>query len=92
MARVTAPSLSKRKREGEKIAMLTAYDYPCAQIMDACGVDVILVGDSCAMAVMGRSSTLNLTVDELLHHTKIVSAAAANALVVCDVPFIQYQL
>ena len=92
MARVTAPSLSKRKREGEKIAMLTAYDYPCARIMDACGVDVILVGDSCAMIVMGRSSTLNLTVDELLHHTKMVSAGVENALVVADMPFLSYNV
>lgn len=92
MSRVTAPSLRKRKAEGEKLAMLTAYDYPSAKIVDACGVDLILVGDSCAMVIMGRPDTLSVTVDEMLHHTKLVTAAAENALVVGDMPFGSYNI
>jgi 3-methyl-2-oxobutanoate hydroxymethyltransferase len=72
MARVTAVSLRQRKQAGEKIAVLTAYDYPFARLMDEAGVDVVLVGDSCAMAMMGRPDTLSITMDEMLHHTRMV--------------------
>jgi len=92
MGRVTAPSLKGRKEAGDPIAVLTAYDYPSAQIVDACGVDVILVGDSCATAVMGHPNTLSITVDEMVHHVKMVSSAAENALVVADMPFLSYQI
>lgn len=77
---------------GGKIAMLTAYDYPCAQILDECGIDVVLIGDSCGMAVMGRPTTLSVTMDEMVHHTRIVSAAVHNALVIADMPFLSYQV
>ncbi|MBN2309897.1 MAG: 3-methyl-2-oxobutanoate hydroxymethyltransferase [Candidatus Hydrogenedentes bacterium] len=92
MPRVTAPSLCQRKQVGDKIAMLTAYDFPSAKLMDESGVDVILVGDSCAMAVMGRPDTLSVTMEEMLHHTRIVAAAAHRALVVADMPFLSYQV
>lgn len=92
MPRVTAPSLRKRKQQGDKIAMLTAYDFPSAQLADEAGIDVLLVGDSCAMAVMGRRDTLSMTMDEMVHHTKMVTAAAQHALVVADMPFLSYQI
>ncbi|MCP4644540.1 MAG: 3-methyl-2-oxobutanoate hydroxymethyltransferase [bacterium] len=91
MPRVTATSLQDRKRTGDKIAMLTAYDYPSAKLMDAAGVDVILVGDSCGMVVMGRPDTLSVTVDEMVHHTQMVAHATKRALVVADMPFMSYQ-
>ena len=92
IARTTTVSLKDRKQAGEKIAMLTAYDYPCAKLIDAAGVDVTLVGDSCGMAVMGRPDTLSVTMDEMIHHTKMVSSAVENALVVGDMPFLSYQV
>ena len=92
MARITAPCFRERKLDGERIAVLTAYDYPSAEIMDACGVDAILVGDSCAMAVMGRANTLSMTMDEMLHHVRMVTAAARHALVIADMPFGSYQV
>ena len=92
MNKVTAPSFRERKQDGDRIAMLTAYDYPTAKLLDECEVDAILVGDSCAMAVMGRKDTLNLTMDEILHHVRMVAAATENALVVADMPFMSYQI
>jgi len=92
MSKVTAPSLKERKERGEKLAVLTAYDYPTAKLMDECGVDAILVGDSCAMTVMGRENTLSLTVDEILHHVKMVTAAAEHAFIIADMPFLSYQI
>ncbi|PCJ65090.1 MAG: 3-methyl-2-oxobutanoate hydroxymethyltransferase [Candidatus Hydrogenedentota bacterium] len=92
MSKVTAPSLKERKMRGEKLAVLTAYDYPTAKLMDECSVDAILVGDSCAMVVMGRENTLSLTVDEILHHVKMVSAAAEHAFIIADMPFLSYQI
>lgn len=72
--------------------MLTAYDYPSAQIVDASGVDIALVGDSCGMAVMGRPDTLSVTMDEMVYHTRMVSAAVERAMVVADMPFLSYQI
>jgi 3-methyl-2-oxobutanoate hydroxymethyltransferase len=72
--------------------MLTAYDYPSAKIVDEAGVDVVLVGDSCGMVVMGRPNTLTVTVDEMVHHTRMVADAAQHALVVADMPFLSYQV
>lgn len=92
MARVTAAALKRRKQNGEKIAVLTAYDYPFARMMDEAGVDVVLVGDSCAMAVMGRADTLSVTMEEMLHHTRMAASAVKRALVVADLPFMSYQV
>lgn len=90
--RVTTLALQKRKRDGEKIAMITAYDYPTASLIDDAGMDVILVGDSVGMAVMGLDDTLAVSMDVMLHHTRMVSRAAKRAMVVADMPFLSYQV
>ncbi len=91
MSKITIPDIYKKKSEGKKITMLTAYDFPTAQIVDQAGIDMILVGDSLAMVVQGISSTLPVTMDEMIYHTKMVSRAASSALVVGDMPFLSYQ-
>jgi 3-methyl-2-oxobutanoate hydroxymethyltransferase len=91
MPKITIHDLYKKKAEGKKITMLTAYDFPTAQIVDEAGIDMILVGDSLGMVVQGLSSTLPVTMDEMLYHTKMVSRAASSALVVGDMPFLSYQ-
>ena len=90
MEKITAPMIRGRKG-GEKITMLTAYDFPFAQIMDAAGIDIILVGDSVGNTVLGYPNTLPVTVDEMIHHTKAVTRGAKRALVVIDMPFMSYQ-
>ncbi len=95
MARITTLSLKERKSTGNaggKIAMLTAYDYPSAQVLDEAGIDIVLVGDSCGMAVMGYEDTLGVTMDDMVHHTRMVSRAVRKALVVADMPFLSYQI
>jgi len=92
MSRITATSLKQCKQAGDKIAMLTAYDHPGAKLLDEAGVDVLLVGDSVAMVVMGRPDTLSVTMDEMVHHVKMVADAAERALVVADMPFLSYQV
>ena len=82
MNRITAPCLRERKLDGDRIAMLTAYDYPSAKVLDECDVDAILVGDSCAMAVMGRPDTTSMTMDEMLHHVRMVTAAVQTGVIV----------
>ncbi|MBQ9812735.1 MAG: 3-methyl-2-oxobutanoate hydroxymethyltransferase [Thermoguttaceae bacterium] len=79
--------IQKMKESGEKIAMVTAYDYPTAQMADAAGLDVILVGDSVGTVVQGRSTTLSVTLDETIYHAEMVARAAKRALVVVDMPF-----
>jgi 3-methyl-2-oxobutanoate hydroxymethyltransferase len=79
------------KERGERFAMLTAYDYLTAQILDEAGVPVLLVGDSLGMVMLGYDSTVPVTVDEMLHHTKAVRRGARHALVVGDMPFMSYQ-
>ena len=91
MAKTTIQDLLKKKSEGKKITMLTAYDYPFAQIVDEAGIDVILVGDSLGMVVQGLDNTLPVTMDEMIYHTKIVSRAVRNAFVIGDMPFMSYQ-
>ncbi len=83
----TVPEFTALKKSGRKISMLTAYDFPTAQIVDAAGVDAILVGDSLAMVVQGKSNTLPVTLEEMIYHTEIVRRAAENALVIADLPF-----
>lgn len=92
MKRVTVQTLREMKRAGEKIAMLTAYDYPSAKLVDKSGMDSILIGDSLGMAMLGYESTLPVTMDAMLHHVKAVSRAVERALVIADMPFLSYQL
>ncbi len=87
---VTAADFRRKKSAGEKIAVLTAYDFPSAALVDAAGVDAILVGDSVGMVVMGRENTLSVTMDVMAHHTAMVSRAVKRALVVADMPFLSY--
>ncbi len=92
MPKTTILDIYKKKAEGKKITMLTAYDFPTAQIVDQAAIDMILVGDSLGMVVQGMTSTLPVTMEEMLYHTKMVSRAAASAMVVGDMPFLSYQL
>jgi 3-methyl-2-oxobutanoate hydroxymethyltransferase len=90
--RVTVPALGARKPRGERIVMLTAYDHAFASIFDAAGVDVLLVGDSLGNVVQGLDSTLPVTLDETIYHTRLVARGARRALVVADLPFGSYQI
>ncbi len=85
---VRAPDLARMKRGGERIAMLTAYDFTMARLLDRAGVDVLLVGDSLGMVVLGYENTLAVTLDAVVHHTAAVSRGASRALVVADMPFL----
>jgi len=90
LSKVTMPALSEMKREGKLISALTAYDYATARLVDEAGIDLLLVGDSLAMVVLGHENTLAVTVDEMLHHTRAVRRAVRRALVVADMPFGSY--
>ena len=90
--RVTIPSLGRRKRRGEKISMLTAYDFTFAAIFDTAGIDILLVGDSLGNVVQGQSTTLPVTLDEIVYHTRLVARGTRRALVVADMPFGSYQV
>ena len=90
LAKVTMPSLGEMKRQGKPISALTAYDYSTARLVDEAGIDMVLVGDSLAMVVLGHDNTLAVTVDEMLHHTRAVRRAMRRALVVADMPFGSY--
>lgn len=88
----TVSTLLEQKRSGDKITMLTAYDYTTAKIIDQCGVNSILVGDSLGMVMLGYENTLPVTMEDMIHHTAAVSKAAENAFVVADMPFMSYQI
>jgi len=88
---VTIHALAAYKQRGERFVMLTAYDYPTAQILDEAGVPVILVGDSLAQVVLGYDTTVPVSIEEMLHHTRAVARGAPNALIVGDMPFGSYQ-
>lgn len=88
----TIPSILAMKSDGEKITVLTSYDYPLTRIMDSCGVDIILVGDSVGVVVAGHETTLPVTMDEMVYHTRSVMRAHPRALVVADMPFLSYQV
>lgn len=89
---VTISTFQKFRDEGKPIAMLTAYDYSTAKLMDEAGIDGILVGDSLGMTMLGYENTLPVTMDDMLHHTKPVVRGAKNALVVADMPYMSYQV
>ena len=90
--RVTVTAVRAMKGRGEKVVMLTAYDTPTARLLDQAGVDVILVGDSLAMVALGYETTLPVTLEEMLHHTRAVARGTSRALVVGDLPFLSYQV
>lgn len=89
---ITVPTLSRMKRDGEKIAMITAYDATFAAIVDSAGVDVILVGDSVATTIQGEANTIPVTMEEMEYHVRLVNRATPKALVVGDLPFGSYQV
>ena len=90
LPKVTFPALRLKKQAREPITALTAYDYPSARIVDEAGIDLLLVGDSLGMAVLGYDSTLPVTLDEMLHHTRAVRRAVRRAVLVADMPFGTY--
>lgn len=90
--RTTVLTLQAKHDRGEPITMLTAYDYPTARMVDAAGIDAILVGDSLAMVVLGHPNTLSVTMDEMLHHARAVRRGAHHALLIGDLPFMSYQV
>jgi len=85
------PDLLEMKRRGEKITVLTAYDATMARLLDCAGIDVILVGDSLGMVIMGHETTLEVTLDMVVHHTRAVRRGTAHALIVADMPFLTFQ-
>jgi 3-methyl-2-oxobutanoate hydroxymethyltransferase len=89
---ITVHDLRAWKAEGKRFAMLTAYDYPTARILDEAGIPVLLVGDSLAENVLGYETTLPVTMEEMLHHTRAVARGARTAMVVADMPFLSYQV
>jgi 3-methyl-2-oxobutanoate hydroxymethyltransferase len=89
--RVTVRTLAARKRRGERIAMLTAYDFAFARVFDAAGIDCLLVGDSLGNVVQGHDTTLPVTLDEVVYHTRLVARACRRAMVIADMPFGSYQ-
>ncbi|SPD73530.1 3-methyl-2-oxobutanoate hydroxymethyltransferase [uncultured Desulfobacterium sp.] len=90
--KVTIASLQKKKSSGQKITMMTAYDFPTASLVDQAGIDTILVGDSLGMVMLGYQSTVPVTMDEMLHHCKAVVRAAKRGFVIGDMPFMSYHI
>jgi 3-methyl-2-oxobutanoate hydroxymethyltransferase len=90
--RLTAPRIIEMKRRAEPIVVVTAYDFPTARFADQAGVEILLVGDSVGTVVLGYESTLPVTVEDILHHTRAVTRARPSALVVADMPFMSYQV
>lgn len=87
----TSVTFKESKKNGEKLTMLTAYDYTTAKLLDESGVDSILVGDSLGMVVLGYDDTLSVTMEDMIHHSAAVARGAKNALIVTDMPFMSYQ-
>lgn len=92
LQKVTVKDIMEKKKKGEKIVTITSYDYSFAKIVDATNFDLILVGDSLSMVVLGYRNTLSVSMDEMIHHTKAVSRAVSNALIVGDMPFLSYKI
>ncbi|MBI5039266.1 MAG: 3-methyl-2-oxobutanoate hydroxymethyltransferase [Nitrospirae bacterium] len=92
MGKITIPDILKRKTEGKNISMLTAYDHLFARIVDEASIDIVLVGDSLGTVVQGHATTIPVTMDEMIYHTRMVSRGVTHALVVGDMPFLSYQI
>lgn len=90
--KVTVPELKKMKQRGERITALTAYDYSFARVLDDAGVDILLVGDSLGSVIQGQKSTLSVSVEEMIYHTRAVVRGSKGALVVADMPFLSFQV
>ena len=90
--KITVPHVLKMKQRGERITCLTAYDYSFARILDAAGVEMLLVGDSLGCVVQGGANTLAVTMDEMIYHTRLVARGCKRALVIGDMPFMSYQI
>ena len=90
--KVTIAALQKKKQTGQKITMMTAYDYPTAGLVDQAGIDTTLVGDSLGMVMLGYESTVPVTMEEMIHHCKAVTRGTKNSLVIGDMPFMSYQI
>ena len=91
-SKVTPQTLLAQKQSGAAVTALTAYDYPTARLVDEAGIDLILVGDSLGMAVLGYEDTLSVTLDEMLHHARAVRRAVQRAMIVVDMPYGSYQV
>ena len=92
MAKVTVTQIAEMKERGERIPMITAYDYTTAALADAAEIPVVLVGDSLGMVVLGHESTIPVTLEDIIHHTKMVARGNRNSLIVADLPFMTYQV
>jgi len=92
LRKMTTKKIIEKKQKGEKIITITAYDYSFGRIVDECGFDLILVGDSLSQVILGHENTLGVTLDEMIHHTKAVSRGVSNALLVGDMPFLSYKV
>ncbi|MBG99809.1 MAG: 3-methyl-2-oxobutanoate hydroxymethyltransferase [Solibacterales bacterium] len=92
LKKIRVPDLKKMKQHGDKIVMLTAYDATMARLIDQAGVDVLLVGDSLGMVILGHKTTVPVTLEDILYHTKAVARGANRSLVVADMPFMTYQI
>ncbi len=90
--KITIHTLTRMKQRGERIAMLTAYDYPTAKLLDAAGLEALLVGDSVGMVVLGYPTTLPVTMEDMIHHCRAVARGASRALLIGDLPFMAYQV
>src|SRR4030066_1963352 len=90
--KITPVDIQAMKREGKKITMLTAYDYPMALLEDRAGIDIILVGDSLGMTVLGYENTLPVTLEDMIYHTKAVKRGIKRAFLAADMPFMSYQV
>ena len=89
---VTVPAITERKKTGEKITALTAYDYSFAKLLDSSEIDILLVGDSLGMVSQGHENTLSVTLEDMIYHTRSVRRGANRALVIADMPFMSYQV
>src|SRR5689334_5280803 len=89
--RITVPDLRQRKPNGDKVVMVTAYDYPSARLADRAGVDIVLVGDSLGTVVLGHKTVVPVTLEEILHHVRAVRRGLKRALLLADMPFGSYQ-